>query len=475
MFSITADRLSLHFGGNRTTNQGSDAELGTRWNEWLFSQCVPQTWIQNLEYLRAISERGEYKFDAWKFWPAGSGEEWSERGTRVLGDVFGIVVERGLNLLPTICETTGTWQNVLFTLEDVGPYEAAFKEAGVAVVIPPQARRYELQRVNLLKVLTGLTPGTVRKHLTLKNNLGTLSQHSRMLLLHYSIMDEDFEDIGLCGAPLVPVHDGTFQSFRMGEGKRAYTTFLPRDQDEVTLFNKHTRTVDVAMLLPETAEIMKRNIEDLDAYTKISKWTVDAAAGYCERFIFASWTTDIIRMEGLDQFVDQLWSWIGQRNESPDSIRRSALWNMWLIPLMGGEYRRLNSPIQILDVSANRGIGAFIWKMAKKYGIRGCLFTGEGISLETAAHLRWCGFLGDHEDIEALMIWLVQNSASFVDRLNDKERQLLLHYLTGLALDCIESKITKVMKDAVANLRIFRTSQKFVHSSQVLSVGSRRE
>lgn len=460
MFSITTDRASLHLGGDWRTNQDSDAKLGAKWNEWLFSECVPQTWVQNLEFLQ------EQRLGGWDFWPVGSEEPWTERGTRVLGDVFERVVRNNLKLLPTVCGTTGAGKEVLFTIVDLDRYESAFREAKVAVVVPPQTSRFELARLNPQNLLPVLSPGTLRTHLALKRNLGSLSQASRMLLLHYVISDEKFEDIGLCQAPLVPIADGSYHSFSVGVGDRAGPVFLPRGDDEVRLFARHTRVVNVAMLLLETAEILQRKNEDLNTHTGISNWTLDAAAKYCEQHIFTSSKTDIITRKGPDQseFVDQLWQWIRQRGASSDSISSSALGNMWLLPLADGEYRKLASTVPILDVSRNRGIGAFIWDIAKKYRIRCTLFTGEDVLPETARYLRHCGFLGDYEDDEALMRWFMANSVTFVDQLNDEEKGTLLRHLSGRAADSIGDKRVKAMKDAVASLKIFKMSGRFVLS-----------
>lgn len=479
MFSVTSDRVKLHSGGDWTTSRNSDAKLGARWNEWLFTECVPQTWVQNLEFLRDIGGRGE---SGWEFWPTGSAEAWKERGTRVLGGVFERVVKKNLKLLPTVCGTTAAGKDVLFTLESVDRYEPAFREAQIPVVIPPPASRFELNRLNPQDLPKILSPATLRRDLELERNIGGLSHQSRILLLHYAILDEDFLDIGQCKAPLVPIVDGSYQSFHKSEKDKTGPAFLPLDDDEVQLFNKHTRRVDVAALGGGTEEILQRNIKELNTHTGISNWTLDAAAGYCKRHIFTSSNDDIIMGEGPAQslFVDKLWRWIEKRKEHPSAISSSALGSMWLLPLVGGEYRKLESTIPILDVAKNKGIGAFIWNRVKQYKIKCALFTGQGIVPETTEYLRRCGFLRDYEDIEALMSWLTANSTNFVDRLNGEERGKLLYYLSGLASDCIGVKRVNAMKDAVKSLKIFKINGRFVpsrilHLSSVLSAGSQCE
>lgn len=458
--------MKLHSGGDWTTARDSDAKQGARWNEWLFRECVPQTWVRNLEFLRDISERGARRFDAWNFWPVGSREAWKEPGTRVLGGVFERVVKGNLKLLPTVCGTTATGKDVLFTLENVDRYEPAFQEANVPVVIPPPASGFELERMNPRELLTILEPHTLRRDLETKRNIGSLSQESRMLLLHYAILDETFSDIGQCRAPLVPITDGSYQSFHVDERDRTGPVFLPRGENEVQLFNKHTRIVncDVSVLLPETTAILLRNIEDINAHTGISSWTLDAAARYCEQHIFTPSNTDIIMRKGPEhaQFVDQLWKWIMRQGQPSDSISGSALGKLWLLPLADGEYRKLDSAVPILDVSRNRGIGQFIWQAARQHGIRCALFTGEGVLPDTAVYLKRCGFLGDYEDIDALMSWLVANSATFVDRLSDGEKGGLLSHLSLLA--CFGGKWAKAMKDAVVSLSIFKISGRFAPS-----------
>lgn len=464
MFSVTSDRVNLHSGGHWTTVRDSDAKQGARWNEWLFRECVPQTWVRNLEFLRDISERRARKFDAWGFWPVGSGEASKEPWKGVLGAVFERVVKGNLKLLPTVCGTTATGKDVLFTLESMVRYESAFQEAKVPVVIPPLASRSELGRLNPQDLLEILESDTLRRDLESKRNIGSLSQESRMLLLHFAILDENFSDIGKCKAPLVPITDGSYQSFHVSEKDRVGPVFLPRDTAEVRLFNKHTRIVNCnpAVLLPDTAEILQRNIKDLNTHTGISSWTLDAAARYCEQHIFTSSNADIIMRKGLEhsEFVDQLWKWIMRQGQPLDSISSSALGNLWLLPLGDGEYRKLDSAVPILDVSRNKGIGEFIWRTAKRHAIRCTLFTGEGVQPETAMYLRRPGFLGDYEDIDSLMSWLMANSATFVDRLSDGEKGKLLSYLSLLA--CIGGKWAKAMKDAVASLSIFKISGRFV-------------
>lgn len=418
--------------------------------------------------MRGLSERGEYPFSAWEFWPSGSDEEWKERGTRVLGDVFERVVTDNLRLLPTVCQTAEARQNILFTIGDIDGYESAFEEAGAAIVVVPQDKRFELERLrssqeargeDLFDSLAALIPSSLRTHLSMKDDLGNLSPGSRMLLLNYILSDNEFGEIGLCHAPLIPVMDETFESFKVPSGE-GYSLFLARDDNESQLFSQETRAVDTSQLVSETVYMMRQYIDEFHRHTRIKMWTISDAARYCQQHIFnsiGSEDTDIISEQGLGGFVDEFWNWIRRKYQHTDSSALSPLHSLWLIPLMNGDYYRVRGAVPVLDVSDMKGIGAFLWKTADSQGLTRCtLYTGTTSSQQTKEYLRGCGFIKDYQEIVPLMQWLDANSSVFIDQFSTPEKNLLLRYLHDLARDCIGKQRTKSMKDTISKLRVFR-------------------
>lgn len=483
MFSITPDRRSIHSGGDYTVSEDSEAQWGTKWNDWLFQECVPQTWVRNLDFLRVLHEKDNCPFSGWDFWPAGSEGGWKELGMGVLGRVFERVVMRNLRLLPTVCGTTLTRGAVLFSLDIPDGLKLALREAGVPVVSPPQDRRYEIAKLKPFTLgLAAVTPAAGRRHLTaLKDSLGNLSIESRMILLQFVISDEDFRDIGSCTAPLIPVKDGTFRAFKIlaqGPG----TLFLSRDDREEEIFENYTNTVDLSNTAPETKKLMRKNIFKLHRFTAVQMWHVEDAAWYCSNYIFNDLEApgnDIICMNGRTNFVNRFWQWISQQCKPLDSVSSSSLRDLWLLPLMFEEYRKLSSRITVLDVSGKRGVGAFLWATADshflRYGQRYCLFTGEGFSSQVGDSLRKCGFVKDYENIVSLMDWLVENSGEFVDRLSNEEKALLLQHLSIFSRGYLDIEERESMKDGVSRLSLFReagplsTDDRLVLERQIIS------
>lgn len=469
MFSITPDRNTIHSGGDWTIGEDSEAKWGTKWNQWLLHECLPNTWIQNLEFVRTLNERKEYEFSGWNFWPAGNERASGELWMGVLGEVFKRVAGRNLELLPTVRNTVGRRTDIIFALEIPTNLASALQHAGVPVVIPPESRRYEIESLRPYTIgLRPLEPNTARACLSkLKDSsdFKALTLDSRVILLQYILSDEDFRDIGSCTAPLVPLVDSMYASFDFLV-PHVRSVFLARDDDEARLFGKYKKMIDTSRIPPKTTKLMRKYIFNgrLQRFTKISAWEIDDVARYCGKYVFnksGAQDSDIICIQGDDfvGFVNQLWKWISRYCKLSE-IASSSLKGLFLLPLVDGEYRRLNSAIPVLDVSANRGIGAFLQSTAishsRNHGRRFHLFTGIGFPPHVGDSLRKCGFVKDYEDIVPLMGWLVANSESFVDQLSKGEKILLLQHLNALSRSNLDSNRRRSMSEAIAVLSLFQ-------------------
>lgn len=384
----------------------------------------------------------------------------------ILGVVFKRVVERDLELLPTICDTVSRRTGVLFALNIPMGLALALKHAGVSVVVPPGDRRYELEKLRPYTIgLMPLEPSSTRTRLSkLKDSpkFRNLILESRMTLLHYALSDEDFRGIGTCTAPLVPLMDNKYASFNYSV-PHVRSIFLARDEDEDRLFEKHKEMVDTSRIPPKAVKLMRKQILQLQKFTKISVWEKDDVVRYCERYIFnkpRAGYNDIIQMDGLVDFVNQLWKWINLHCSPIDrEVASSSLKDLFLLPLIGSEYCRLDRAVAVLDVSRNRGIGAFLQSTATShsfYGRKFHLFTGNGFSSHVGDSLRKCGFVKDYEDIKPLMAWLIASRESFVHQLSRSEKILLLQHLNPLSRNKLDSSQRKSMRDAVAMLSLFQ-------------------
>lgn len=384
----------------------------------------------------------------------------------ILGVVFKRVVGRDLGLLPTICDTVGKRTDVLFALDIPEALASALKHTGVPVVVPPEDKRYELEKLRPYTIgLKPLEPSSARICLSqLKDSpsFRTLVLESRTTLLYYVLSDGDFRDIGSCTAPLVPLVDGTYASFDCSV-PHVRSVFLARSDDEARLFGKYKKLVDTSRIPQKTTKLMRKNILNgkLQKFTKISTWEKDDVARYCEKYIFNGLGvggSDIIRKDDFVDFVGQLWKWISCHCK-PLEVASSSLRDLFLLPLIDGEYRRLGSAIPVLDVSGNRGIGAFLRNTAASHsrsGRRFHLFTGIGFPSHVGDSLRRCRFVNDYEDIEPLMAWLLANRESFVHQLSKSERILLLQHLNALSRNNLDTSQRRIMSKTVATLNIFR-------------------
>lgn len=445
MFSITPDRSNIHSGGDRTSSENSETKLGARWNASLFKECLPHTWIRNLKFLDLMNKNKEAKFTGWDFWPAGIQGRERELWMGVLGTLFEQVVEQDLKLLPTVCGNTGTRNDVLFTLNIDEKYKSALQHARSPISFPPKDRRPELETLGIEALgLTRLNPTSARISLSkLKGSLENLNPDSRAILLEYILSDRNYQHIGSCRAPLLPMSNGKFRGFSNinPDGPKLY---FPHTEDEAELFRESTTMVDTKKLIPNTKQQMAFDIRKLDRFTAISIWRVADAALYCKKNIFntiESQHDDIITMPDFNGFVNLFWKWINSiENISQLSANPHLLEDLWLIPTLGNRYHKiLDGKSPILDISGRGFTGAFLQNTAsslfKRYGISYTLYAGdrEGFTRATTDVLRTRHYIQNCEIFSSLVSWLVANSKDFVDRLDDTEKTILINRLSFLS------------------------------------------
>lgn len=463
LFSVTPDRSNIHAGGDRTMARESRTNLGARWNTWLFQECLPHVWIRNINFLNSMPGTG---FTGWNHWPAGiqgdqqSGLLWMG----VLSLVFQRIVKRDLNLLPTICGRVGKRKEVLFTLSVEQKIRDALAEAGCQVVVPTEDRKSELARLNTNNLeIVELSVATARDKLSkLKDSLGGLALEHRQVLLDYVLSDRDYESLGFCEAPLLPISDDKFCSFGHSDEKICF----PLTPKEAELFKHYPRMIDLEKLSPETNTQLKKDIVPLDQKTCISTWTVAEAASYCKNHIFInprppqddSFIT--ATSPDLRGFIEQFWDWVtvvGSKHCKELSKNPILLDGLWLIPTLGdGIYHRISTKergISILDVT-NPYIGSFLKRTAlelyKRDGTQYPIFTGEGLSkvsslreISRVSSLRELGYIDNSQTVELLISWLVKNLEKFVDRLDDEAKFRILEHLGGEARANAYSDATK--------------------------------
>lgn len=403
-----------------------------------------------------MNKNKETKFKGWDFWPAGIQGRERELWMGVLGTLFEQVVEQNLKLLPTVCGNTGTRNDILFTLNIDEKYKDALQHARSPISFPPKDRRPELETLGIEALgLTRLNPTNARISLSnLKDSLENLNPDSRAILLEYIISDRNYQHIGSCRAPLLPISNGKFRSFSSQDGPKLY---FPYTEDEAELFRESTTMVDTKKLILGTKRQMVSDIKKLDHFTAISAWKVADAALYCKRNIFntiESKREDIITIPDFNRFVNLFWKWINSiENISQLSADPHLLEDLWLIPTLGNRYHKiLDGKSPILDISGRGFTGAFLQTTAsslfKRYGISYTLYAGdrEGFTRGTTDVLRTRHYIQNCEIFGCLVSWLVANSKDFVDRLDDTEKTILINRLSFLSRGLSNKNDAKILR-----------------------------
>lgn len=448
----------------------SDTKLGAFWNTWLFRECLPHVWIRNIDFLNGMPEG---KHTGWDFWPAGiQGEEQAgQLWMGVLSLVFQRIVKRDLKLLPTICGRVGKKGEILFASKVEEAIRDALSQAGCLVVIPPEDRRSELSKLKVKDLgIEELTVAAVRDSLSkLKDSLENLTPQNRGVLLDYVLSSGDYENLGFCFAPLLPILNDKFCSFDHSDHK----LFFPMTMKEAELFKHYPRMIDRKKLSTETYQQMRKGIKELDHKTCISTWTITEAASYCEKYIFTNprpaRNANFITLQSSEsrKFVELFWDWVGntgKNNYKQLSANPSVLDGLWLIPTMeDGIYHRISTTerrFSILDVSNEGYISKFLEEAACRPvcdGTQYPIYTGEGTFSVFTSTLRGLGYIDNAENVEYLISWLVENSTNFVDRLPEESRNKLLEHLGREVKMNIKSEEKKIAaRERIGMLRLFR-------------------
>ncbi|KAG0137825.1 hypothetical protein HOY82DRAFT_644737 [Tuber indicum] len=466
IFSITPDRSNIHSGGDTTMSANSSTRLGAQWNQWLLHECVPHAWVRNLEFIR-----DENLSPGWDFWPAGKQGEWGQLWMGILGAVFKEAVERRLELLPTVSGVVKPAEQVAFTLGIPEDLHFSFRDAGARVVFPPADRRTEISALRHQELgLEYLSPFTARRHLTtIKDSdaLLRLDIKPRMVLLDYILSDFQAQDFGSCEAPLIPLSDGTFRGFEM-PASRDDRIFIARDRTEDGLFRKSPeRTVKTRALSRQSRETLVGLISEIEKHTRIKAWSVEDAAQYCSSCEFDGIveTMPVVKIDkpGFDNFIELFWEWIhkAKRRGAGNSTLVNALKDLWLIPLGKQMFQRIGttSEYPVLNVSANRGIGSFLWQAESAIANRFkpeilYLYTGGGFPRTTMV-LQELGIIKDYDDRASLMKWLEVTVNDFAEKLDHSEKMELIRHLSDLSRGCAASERSR-MQLTIRKLPIFQ-------------------
>lgn len=424
------DRATIHSGDDSVASEESETGKGSRWNQWLFEECIVDAWISNLEFISHLFE--DHKEAGWKHWPIGQqAHEGTHLGSGTLGRVFERVLSRGQKLIPTISGSLTSGSDMIFAEKLESSLETALLEAGLIVVCPPNDRAFELAKTHFIEHgIRLLTPQSMRAALNaLSCEIEDLSASSRSTFLDYIISDRSYGEIGRCSAPLLPMMNGTYCGFtRSKTGPRIRFN----KANEADIFSQCSSfSIDSSKLSPKTLLQFTNEIDRLVSCTNIHYWDLEGAVWYAERYTFAlnrDCLDDIISINGLAEWVDKLWIW--GITAYPGAFMAAAE-NLWLLPLCGDRFRKIHTSSKglVLDISGHGDIASTLRPICQSSKI-GALFPilSTGVSNQVLQELKYGGCIADCDVILDFISWLHQNP-NFFESIDDASKSSLVRHI----------------------------------------------
>lgn len=438
MFSITPDRASIHKDEDSTASENSETKRGARWNRWVFQELVVRAWIGNLQHIQELTLKEQCPYSGWSLWPVGSEnhEEHRTHGSEILGLVFEKIVAEGRKLLPTINDSTACASEVLFAEKLEESLKNALRNAGVVIILPPMDRKTEISRKLAPAMgINHVSPHSVRAALTALDGSGmqTLDASSRSVLLDYILSDLDYEDIGRCTAPLIPLADGLYGSFQISPSK-----YRLNSRTESGLFTEYKAfTIDDSKLSDGAHHHFVTAMDAFQKFTNIAPWDIPGAHRYLNTYVFSSEGSmkgklnDIITRPDLMEWIGHFWEWAVLKEQ--DGVV-SAMKDFWLIPLFGGRLRKLSHSQPALDISSWSQIAQLFREIIfspRTAFVDYPIYSGS-LSQKVSRFFRGSKLIVQCENFEELVTWLGQNP-SFLNTASHKQRSQLVLQLGGMS------------------------------------------
>jgi hypothetical protein len=252
-------------------------------------------------------------------------------------------------------------------------------------------------------------------------------------LLDYILTDSDYEDIGRCTAPLIPLADGSYGSFQISPMK-----YRLNARTESGLFTEGKAfTIDDSKLSEGAHHHFVNAMDAFQKFTNISPWDIPGARRYLIAYVFSSESStegqlnDIITRPDLMQWIGRFWEWAVRKEQ--DGVV-SAMKDLWLIPLSGGRLRKLSQRQPALDISSRSEIAQLfneIISSSRTASTDYPIYSGS-LSQNASRFFRDWNLIVQCESFEELITWLGENP-SFLNAASHKQRSQLVLQLGGMS------------------------------------------
>ena len=447
LFSITPDRGRLSSSGQSPGYE----DLATKWNSFMFANCVSTAWASLLAHRSDVSWREE-KFALWPRAEFAHSELWDQLDDGVIDMVI------TLNLIVWNA-STGCCVNV-----DQGffaPNDAEAKKYGpalAAALLPAVYLEDSLlkkleQRTKLLhRNVTMLTPVTVRQFFR-QHGLPALSPETQSVLLEFCLLDAiksplEQEQRGKLYNDLQDIQIWPTVSGNLSCSDRA-NLMLPRDDAEMQLFSKSraTTTLDISKMSSTVRKLLLNDIGNLSVVMRF-RCLDDLALDWPVMYLMIphpeisrGWAK---RAFGLDSVLHKIWAWITERVQEGQRIDLELSRDLWLVPMNDFRIRKfapkcLKTPL--LMIEKEDPLFDFLVAITEQDSLEmPPLLDTDVLPKEARGLLRKRGPIKTDtqctciDDPETFVDWLVAGK-KILAKASDDEKMMLLNHLEPLTRD----------------------------------------
>ncbi|KAJ5050730.1 uncharacterized protein L3040_002603 [Drepanopeziza brunnea f. sp. 'multigermtubi'] len=345
-FSLSPDRAGLR----RCNDQSTQDKNPALWNEWLFQEAVPVTWVKLLSVLSRLLPL-QPTFERWPL--AGDGRD---PLSKAVDQVISIIQKENIALWPTCTGYVKSRAGFLASGSESAALKEALREAQMPVVYVPE-KLDQLAKALFLDNLLGA--GTLCTFLnSLKSqDIAKLSAKSKNELLGCILSDPeviDYQDL-----EVFPFEDGQYRSIKS-------FVFVHRNEMEKALFNEDkAHTLDLVSLSKTSQQRLKDACDD-PKHSLIQYRSTLALRSYCMETIFKDTANDH-HSQSLDAagmaVVSQIWDWISEQHIT---ILDENIASLWLLPLSNSRYRKLVCPSYQVYIAPSGEVGRLMRRLDDK-------------------------------------------------------------------------------------------------------------
>ncbi len=357
LFSITPDRGRLSSSGQSTGYE----DLATKWNAFMFGQCVSTAWASLLDHRSPLSSREE-RFALWPRAEFTHSELWDKLDDGVIDLVI-------ISNLAVWNASNGRCVDVnhgFFAPKDgeVTRYGPALAAAHIPVVYIDRSLLKKVeQRTKLLKLnIRFLTPVTIRQFLR-QHDILELSSETQSIILEFCLLD----------AIKSPLEHGEranlyndfhgIQIWPTVSGEMSFSDnvdlMLPRHDAEIQLFSESRpeTTLNIHMMSPSVRKLLLKDIKNLTELMRfrgVGDLVTDWPVMYPMPPLPGNSRGWVKRASDLDSVLHNIWDWIAERVQEGQRIDLELSRDLWLVPMNDFRMRKfapkiLKSPLLIIE------------------------------------------------------------------------------------------------------------------------------